>query len=67
MTLNQVRDRTEAEPIDSEPDPGHEASTGKNGEGAPGDHPDPVALGAPAYDSQGLLRWGSLPGPRLNR
>ncbi len=30
-----------------------------------GDHPDPITLWAPAYDDQGLLRWGSLPSPRI--
>lgn len=29
-----------------------------------GDHPDPVTLGEPSYDDQGLLRWGSMPLPR---
>lgn len=26
-----------------------------------GDHPDPVTLGTPEIDDQGLLRWASLP------
>jgi hypothetical protein len=29
-----------------------------------GDHPDPVTLSEPAYDDQGLLRWGSMPSAR---
>jgi hypothetical protein len=28
-----------------------------------GDHPDPVTLCEPGYDSQGLLRWASMPFP----
>jgi hypothetical protein len=32
-------------------------------DGIDGDHPDPVTLGTPSYDGQGLLRWGSMPLP----
>lgn len=32
-----------------------------------GDHPDPLTLSAPDFDDQGLLRWDSLPSPRLDR